>query len=71
MANSVNPDEMLCSAVSHLGLHCLLRHVCPNNYGKYSSNVCSIHFTWQKAAKVSDQTAVSVKAACFGLDIVI
>ena len=31
VANSVNADE-----TSHLGLHCLLRLVCPNTYGKYS-----------------------------------
>ena len=35
MANSVDPDEMLHSAASsHLGLHCLLRPVGPNIYGK-------------------------------------
>ena len=30
MANSVDPDEMLHSAASHLDLHYLLRPVCPN-----------------------------------------
>ena len=30
MANSVDPDQMLHSAASDLGLHCLLRYVCPN-----------------------------------------
>ena len=30
MANSLDPDEMLHSAASHLGLHCLLRPACPN-----------------------------------------
>ena len=35
VAISVDPDEMPRSAASHLGLHCLLRHVCPNTYGKY------------------------------------
>ena len=35
VAISVDPDEMLHSAASHLGLHCLLRPVCPNTYGKY------------------------------------
>ena len=34
VANNVDPDEMPHSAVSHLGLHCLLRPVCPNTYGK-------------------------------------
>ena len=33
-ANSVDPDETPHSAVSHLGLYCLLRPVCPNTYGK-------------------------------------
>ena len=37
MANSVDPDEMPHSAASHLGLHCLLRPVCLNTYGKYSN----------------------------------
>ena len=35
VANSVDPDETPRSAVSHLGLYCLLRPVCPNTYGKY------------------------------------
>ena len=35
VANSVDPDEMPHFAVSHLGLYCLLRPVCPNIYGKY------------------------------------
>ena len=35
VANSVGPDEMLYSAASHLGLHYLLRPICPNTYGKY------------------------------------
>ena len=37
MANSVDPDEMPYSVASHLGLHCLLRPVCPNTYGKYGT----------------------------------
>ena len=32
---SRRPDEMLHSATSHLVLHCLLRPVCLNIYGKY------------------------------------
>ena len=35
MANSVDTDGMLHSAEFHLGLHCLLRPVCRNTYGKY------------------------------------
>ena len=42
MANSVDPDETPCSAASHLGLHCLLRPVCPNTYSKYGINVIVI-----------------------------
>ena len=34
MANSVDPDETRRSVASHLGLHCLLRPVGPNTYGK-------------------------------------
>ena len=30
VANSTDPDQMLCSAASNLDLHCLLRPVCPN-----------------------------------------
>ena len=35
MANSVAAYEVPHSAASPLGLHCLLRPVCPNTYGKY------------------------------------
>ena len=35
VVNSVGPDETPRSAASHLGLHCLLRPVCPKTYGKY------------------------------------
>ena len=35
MPNSTDPDEMPHSVASHLDLHCLLRPVCPNTYGKY------------------------------------
>ena len=30
MANSVDPDQTPRSAASDLGLHCLLRPICPN-----------------------------------------
>ena len=33
MANSVDPDQMLHSAASDLGLHCLQRCICPNTSG--------------------------------------
>ena len=35
MANSVDPDQTPRSREYDLGLHCLLRPVCPNTYGKY------------------------------------
>ena len=35
MAKRVDPDEPPRSAAAHLGLHCLLRPVCPSMYGKY------------------------------------
>ena len=35
VANSVDPDETPSSAASRLGLHCLLRPVCPNTYSKW------------------------------------
>ena len=37
MSDSVDPDETPCSVASHLGLHCLLRLVCPYTYGKYGT----------------------------------
>ena len=40
VSNSVDPDETLRSAGSHLGLNCLLRVVCPNTYGKYGRLKC-------------------------------
>ena len=35
VANSVDPDEMPYSVMYHLGLHFLLRPVCPHTFGKY------------------------------------
>ena len=38
MSDSVDPDEIPHSVVSHLGLlHCLLRSACLNTYGKYGT----------------------------------
>ena len=37
VANRVDPDETPRSAASHLGLHCLLRPVCPKPYDKYGN----------------------------------
>ena len=39
VANSIDPDENPHSAASHLDLHCLLRPVCPNIYGKYGIQI--------------------------------
>ena len=41
MANSVEPDEMPHFLESDLGLHCLIRPVRPNTFGKYSSPMAS------------------------------
>ena len=37
MANNVDPDQMPHSVASDLGLHCLLRPVCPNIYGYHGN----------------------------------
>ena len=37
VTNSVDPDETPHFVASHLGLHCLLRPICPNTYGKYGN----------------------------------
>ena len=37
MENSADPDKKPHSTVSHLSLHCLLRHVCLNTYGNYGT----------------------------------
>ena len=42
VANIVDSDEMPHSAVSHLGLHCLLRSVCLDTYGKYGILIFNI-----------------------------
>ena len=48
MANSVDPVEMLYSATSHVGLHCFLRPVCLNTYGKYGLSLCGgrVEIVW-------------------------
>ena len=33
MANSLDPDQMPHPVASDLGVHCLLRPICPNTYG--------------------------------------
>ena len=45
MVNSVDPDQMPCSAAYDLGPHCLLMHVCLNtnrNYGRSDLHQCYI-----------------------------
>ena len=42
MANSVDPDLMLHSAASDLGLHCLQRPICPNTKGYYGIFFCHL-----------------------------
>ena len=37
VANSDDPDQTPRSAASDLGLHCLLRHACPNTKSKYGN----------------------------------
>ena len=37
MTDSVDPDQMINSAASDLGLHCLLMPVCPNTWGYYGN----------------------------------
>ena len=43
MAHSVDPDQMLHSAASDLGLHCLQRRMCPNTLG-YAAAHCTESF---------------------------
>ena len=46
VANSTDPDQMLHSAASDLGLHCLLRLACLNNYVGWLGEVkvsCILH----------------------------
>ena len=38
MANSVDPDQTAPEEQSDLGLHCLLRPICPNTYNFYGTN---------------------------------
>ena len=39
----MDPDETPHSATSHLGLHCLLRPVILNTYGKYGTTDVGLH----------------------------
>ena len=46
---TVDTDEMPRSVASHLGLHSLLRPVCPNTYGKYGISGLDTPFSWCSA----------------------
>ena len=37
MSDSLDPDQMPHSAASDLGLHCLLKPVCPNTWDYYGT----------------------------------
>ena len=53
MANCVDPDQMLHSVASDLGLRCLLRSICLNICSKYDNIIfCHIYdlFGWQDGA---------------------
>ena len=54
MANSVDPDEMLCSAASHLGLHCLVRPIGQNTYGKVKHGKSHDQTVSQKGKIITD-----------------
>ena len=49
LANSVDPDRTLHYAVSDIGLHCLLRHVCPNTSG-YVCIQLILAYSWARPA---------------------
>ena len=38
MANNVDPDQMPQNVASDLGLHCLLKPLCLNTYGKFGTD---------------------------------
>ena len=55
LANSVDPDEAPRSAASHLGLHCLLRPVCPTTYGKHGTHDTPSHWKANKMTFVTSE----------------
>ena len=54
VANRVDPDQMLHSAASDLGLHCLLRPICPNTKSKYGNMIKSNHL-WNPPGSTPDK----------------
>ena len=66
MANSVDPDEMLHSAASHLGQHCFFRPVCPNTNSIHSSAVdCKGIIYKKKKTQISLEIHVSNRFLAF------
>ena len=56
MANSLDPDQMLHSAASDKGLHCLVRHNCPIISCKYSN--IAINHTLGSEMQTEDKSIV-------------
>ena len=52
MANSVDPDQMLHSAASDLGLHCLQMSICPNTSGYYGTRCYTFDFSTEIAGPI-------------------
>ena len=57
MANSVDPAQMLHYTASDLGLHCLLRPVCPNAKSRYGT------LSYNKALGPVVQSVVSLTSS--------
>ena len=60
VANSVDSDEMLHSAASHLSLYCLLRPACPNTYDKYGT-----HFQGKQFCQLPPSALAVLCFLCF------
>ena len=54
VANSVDPDETPPQVASHLDLHCLLRPVCLNTYGKYGKCTLSSYMYSSESKSEND-----------------
>ena len=52
MANSIDPDQLLLQKQSGLGLHCLLRPICPNTIEFVRYLILAILMVKKKTAKV-------------------
>ena len=60
MANSVYPDETPRSAASHLGLHCLPRHVCQDTKGIYGNKKSENHLLIYMLQNIIDNTILDI-----------